>query len=356
MKKGQRVKDQFKYLNSVIANAAKQSLIPLLSSFSKWGFRGIIGIYLLILMIFANNAAQAENKIKVASTVSPITNIVYNIGGKKINLHGIIPEGMDSHTFEPAPSDIKYISEADLLILNGLNLETPTEKLAKARAKKDSKILKLGDSTISKKEWLFDFSFPEDKGDPNPHLWMNVAYAMKYAELVRDKLTEMNPENREYYKKNADRLLKKLEQLDKAIFQAVKTIPEKNRKLLTYHDSWAYFAKRYGMKVIGAIQPSDFAEPSPKDIAAIIDQLKKENLPAIFSSEVYPSKVEEQIAREAKIKHVTTLRDDDLPGKLGSKEHTYIGMMLDNMREMISALGGNVDAFSAIDPSNIIED
>ena len=263
---------------------------------------------------------------------------------------------MDSHTFEPVPSDVKYISEADLIILNGLNLETPTEKLAKARAKKGSKILKLGDNTITKKDWIFDFSFPEDKGDPNPHLWMNVAYAMKYAELVRDKLIEINPENSAYYKKNASKFLQRLNQLDKAIFTAVKTIPEKNRKLLTYHDSWAYFAKRYGMTVIGAIQPSDFAEPSPKDIAAIIDQLRSEEVPAIFGSEVYPSKVEEQIAREAKIKHITTLRDDDLPGKPGSKEHTYIGMMLENMRNMMPALGGRTDAFTPIDPSNIIEE
>ncbi|MBI5042815.1 MAG: zinc ABC transporter substrate-binding protein [Nitrospirae bacterium] len=316
----------------------------------------VLTIFIILSIFLSNQTVFAEKKLKVVSTVAPITNIIHNVGGNRIDLHGIIPEGMDSHTFEPIPSDIKYIAEADLIILNGMNLETPTEKLAKSRSKKGSKILKLGDNTVTKKEWLFDFSFPEDKGDPNPHLWLNVAYAMKYAELVRDKLIEMNPENREYYKKNTNKFLKKLEQLDKAIFQAVKTIPEKNRKLLTYHDSWAYFAKRYDMKVIGAIQPSDFAEPSPREIAAIIDQLKKENVPAIFGSEVYPSKVEEQIAKEAKIKHVTTLRDDDLPGKLGSKEHTYIGMMLDNMREMIAALGGKADAFSAIDPSNIIED
>jgi len=315
-----------------------------------------LSIFIILSIFLSNQTVFAEKKLKVVSTVSPITNIVYNIGGNKIALHGIIPEGMDSHTFEPVPSDVKYIAEADLLILNGLNLETPTEKLANARAKRGSMILKLGDNTIAKNEWLFDFSFPEDKGDPNPHLWLNAAYTMKYSELVMDKLIEMNPENREYYKKNTQKFLKKLEQLDKAIFTAVKTIPEKNRKLLTYHDSWAYFAKRYGMKVIGAIQPSGFAEPSAREIAGIIDQLKKESVPAIFGSEVFPSKIEKQIAREVKIKHITTLRDDDLPGKICTKEHTYIGMMLDNMKNMIPALGGNADAFSAIDPSNVIED
>lgn len=356
MKEGQRVKGQFKYLNSVIASAVKQSLIPLFSPFCKGGYKGIIVLCLLILTIFTNNSAQAKNKIKVVSTVAPITNIIHNVGGNRIELHGIIPEGMDSHTFEPAPSDVKYISEADLIVLNGLHLEIPTEKLTESRKKKDAQILKLGDNTITKKDWIYDFSFPEDKGDPNPHLWMNVAYTMKYAVLVRNRLIKIDPENSDYYKRNADKFLQRLNQLDKAIFKAVKTIPEKNRKLLTYHDSWAYFARRYGMKVIGAIQPSDFAEPSPREIAGIIDQLKKENVPAIFGSEVFPSKVEEQIAREVKIKHITTLRDDDLPGKLDSKEHTYIGMMLENMRNMMPALGGRTDAFTPIDPSNIVEE
>lgn len=316
----------------------------------------VLAIFIILSIFVGNKTVFAETKLKVVTTVSPITNIIYNIGGNKIDLHGIIPEGMDSHTFEPAPSDVKYIAEADLIILNGLHLEVPTEKLANTRAKKGAQILKLGDNTITKNEWLFDFSFPEDKGDPNPHLWLNVAYAMKYAELTRDKLIQMNPQNKKYYKNNADRFLKRLEQLDKAILTAVKSVPEKNRKLLTYHDSWAYFAKRYGMKVIGAIQPSDFVEPLPREIAAIIDQLKKENVPAIFGSEVYQSKIEEQIAREVKIKHITTLRDDDLPGKTGSKEHTYIGMMIYNMQNMMPALGGNADAFSSIDPSNVIEE
>lgn len=300
-----------------------------------------------------NTHSAKKSKPMVVTTVAPVTNIVYNIGGKKIDLHGIIPEGVDSHTFEPAPSDVRYIAEADLIILNGFHLEIPTERLAVANKKRGTPIYKLGDNTVSERDWIFDFSFPKEEGDPNPHLWLNVAYTMRYAELVRDKLIEIDPENRNYYMTNAKEYLKRLDLLDKAIFKAVATIPEKNRKLLTYHDSWSYFAKRYGMTVIGAIQPSDFSEPSPREVAALIDQLRRERVPAIFGSEVYPSKVEEQIAREAGVKHITTLRDDDLPGTSGSREHTYIGMMLENMRNMVSALGGDVSAIGDIDPSNV---
>lgn len=124
-------------------------------------------------------------KLHVVTTVAPLTNIVRNVGGNRIELHGLIPEGTDSHTFEPAPSDIKSIAEGDLFLINGLNLETPSEKLIQANKKKSARLVKLGDDTITQKEWVFDFSFPESEGNPNPHLWLNVAHAMKYAELTR---------------------------------------------------------------------------------------------------------------------------------------------------------------------------
>jgi ABC-type Zn uptake system ZnuABC Zn-binding protein ZnuA len=175
---------------------------------------------------------------------------------------------------------------------------------------------------------------------------------MRYAELTRDALRKVDPTNTDSYAKNADIYLAKLKQLDEGIARAVQTIPEGRRKLVTYHDSWAYFARRYGMTVIGAIQPSDFAEPSAREVANMIDQLKQEQVPALFGSEVFPSKVLEQIGKEAGVKYVDTLRDDDPPGKADDPNHTYIGMMLADMQAMIPALGGNTDALKGIDPAD----
>ncbi|MBI4715800.1 MAG: zinc ABC transporter substrate-binding protein, partial [Nitrospirae bacterium] len=200
---------------------------------------------------YLSPAIAAEKKLKVVTTVAPITNIVKNVGGSRIDLHGIIPEGMDSHTFEPVPSDVKYVAEADLIIVNGLHLETPTERLADANMKKGARILRLGDNTISRKEWVFDFSFPEEDGSPNPHLWLNVAHAMKYAELTRDALSRLDPAHKAEFEKNAKTYLARLDRLDKGIMAAMKTVPPKNAKLLTYHDSFAYFCPRYGCTVIG---------------------------------------------------------------------------------------------------------
>lgn len=329
--------------------------IPPRRDFRGGRLKAIVGSFLalLVLSLILTAPAVAAAKLKVVTTVAPITNIVKNIGGERIDLHGIVPEGTDSHTFEPAPSDIKYLAQADLLIFNGLTLEVPTEALANANKKKTAKVLKLGDNTIGKKEWVFDFSFPESEGNPNPHLWLSVAHTMRYTELVRDALTSLDPEGKTYYEKRATEYLARLKKLDEAIFKVMETIPAKNRKLLTYHDSWAYFCPRYGCTVIGAVQPSSFSEPSPREMARLIDQLKAEKVPAIFGSEVFPSKILDQIGKEAGVKFVSTLRDDDLPGPLEAPEHTYLGMMVENVQTMASVLGGKGDALNGIDARNL---
>ena len=297
-----------------------------------------------------NNTQVIANKLNVVTSVAPLTNIVQNIGGDKINLIDLVPEGVNSHTFELVPSDAIKINDADLVIIDGLNLETYVEKTAENAMSKNPSIqlLKLGDNTISQDQWIFDFS------NPNPHLWLNVEYAIKFANLTRDKLIEMDPSNSQYYIDNSKKYNELLRELDEGIKKSIETIPPKNRKLLTYHDSWAYFAPRYDMKVIGAIQASDFNDPSPRDVANLIDQVRTEKVPAIFTSEVFPTSIVEQIAKEANVTIVETLSDDDLPGNPGDNNHSYVGMMIENMKNMIIPLGGNIDALKNINPQNII--
>ena len=294
--------------------------------------------------------STAEKKISVVTTVAPITSMVENVGGDRIQVTGIIPEGINSHTFEPVPSDVKILAEADLLIVNGLDLEEPTLKLAKATMKHGSAVLALGDKTISEQDYIYDFSFPKSQGHPNPHLWLDPRHVVRYAALIRDELVRIDPPNKSKYEQNAVAFINQLENLDRAINEAVKTIPESNRRLLTYHDSWPYFARRYGFKVIGAVQPSDFADPSPREVKRLIDQIRKEKVPAVFGSEVFPSPVLEQIAREGKTRYIDKLRDDELPGKPGDPAHSYIGMMVENLTIMFQALGGSPESLKNVDP------
>ena len=316
----------------------------------------LIGLLVLsgLVAACAGTAAPASGqKLNVVSTVSPITNIIYNIGGDRIHLTGIIPEGTDSHTFEPAPSDAKLLAQADLVFVNGLKLEEPTVKLAEANKKAGAEIVQLGEQTITPDQYIYDFSFPQENGSPNPHLWMNPMNALRYAEIARDTLVKRDAANADYYSKNYDAFKARIEALDQAIKDAIASIPEANRKLLTYHDSFAYFAARYGMTVIGAIQPSDFAEPSAKEVANLIKQVKDEKVPAIFGSEVFPSPVLDQIAKEAGAVYVDTLRDDDLPGQPGDANHSYLGIIRDDVATMAKALGGNPALIANFDTSNV---
>ena len=277
----------------------------------------------------------------VVTTVAPITDMVRQVAGDQAMVIGLIPEGVNSHTYEPSPSHAKVLAKADIIIVNGLHLETPTLKLAGKVKREETPVIRLGDRTISRKDWKFDFSFPEAKGHPNPHLWPNVALTMAYVDHIRDALSSAAPEQSESFKANAVAYRAELQKLDAAIFKCVASIPSGNRKLVTYHDSFAYFAPRYGMTVIGAVQPADFAEPTPRDVGRMILQIRNERIPAIFGSEVFPSPILEQIAREAGAAYVDQLRDDDLPGEPGESNHSFIGMMVSNVKTMAASLGGD---------------
>lgn len=303
---------------------------------------------------------KTQTDFVVATTVAPITNIVSNIAGDRVRVIGIIPEGTDSHTFEPRPSDGQLLGEANLIFVNGLGLEEPTMQLAESVKQPKTEVYQLGTNTLQRKDWVFDNSFPESGGKPNPHLWVNTQFAIAYAKLAAAELSKVDPEGADYYAANLKSYLERLNALDAVTREVVASIPAQNRKLLTYHDSWPYWAKQYGFEVIGAIQPSDFNEPSAQEVATLIDQIRKTKVPAIFGSEVFPSTVEEQIASEAKVKLANT-SDDDLPGDGSASaidnadpKHTYIGMMGDNLRILADNLGGDASLVDKLDTRNVV--
>jgi ABC-type Zn uptake system ZnuABC Zn-binding protein ZnuA len=296
--------------------------------------------------------ATDPGRMQVVTTVSPITNIVQNVGGDRVVVTGIVPEGTNSHTFEPAPSDAAVMESADVVFINGLHLEEPTRALAEANVRENVQIVELGARTITPDEYIFDSSFPEEGGEPNPHLWTNPPYAKRYAEIVAAALSKVDPEGETVFESNLAAFSDRLDALDELVRQVTETVPVEDRKLLTYHDSFPYFAREYGWEVVGAIQPSDFADPTPREVARLIDQIRAEGIPAIFGSEVFPSPVLEQIATETGAAYVDDLRDDDLPGENGDPEHSYLGLMVFDFRTFMGALGGDVAVFDTFDTSN----
>lgn len=297
----------------------------------------------------ADDAMRGASAVSVVSTVAPITDMVRQVMGVRGELSGLVPDGVDSHTFEPAPRDARLLAEADLFFANGLFLEEPSLDLAKANMPEHGIVINLADGALDENEWAFDSSFPESGGVPNPHLWLNVAYAEAYVEQIRDALTDIDPGGAEEYSRNAEGYLSQLTELDEVITAVVATIPVAQRKLVTYHDSWPYFGRRYGIEVVSAIQPSDFSQPSAAEVREIVEQVRTQRVPAVFGSEVFPSDVVRTIADEAGARYVEELSDDGLPGEPGDPEHSYIGMMVANVRSMVTSLGGDASALTRVD-------
>ena len=293
-------------------------------------------------------------RLDVVTTVAPITSIAANIGGDKVDIHGVVPEGTNSHTFEPVPSQAKVLAEADVIFVNGLDLEDPTTALAEANKKSTTPIVELGPETIPASGYIYDFSFPKEDGKPNPHLWTNPPMAERYAEIIADELSELDPANAATYQSNLAKFAARIAQLDAAMRTSFATVPK--RELLTYHDAFAYFGREYDWKIIGAIQVSDFEDPTPREVAALIQQVRAEGVPAIFGSEVFPSPVLEQIGKETGVRYVDVLRDDDLPGAPGDPQHSWLGLMLFDYITMTEALGGDASALRTVDVDDVAPD
>jgi ABC-type Zn uptake system ZnuABC Zn-binding protein ZnuA len=298
----------------------------------------------------ASQAPRDSSRLLIATSVSPITSIVGAVVGDRADVVGMVPEGINSHTFEPPPSLAELLATADVVYLNGLDLEEPTQALANANLKDGAAIVELGSLTIDPSEYIYDFSFPEADGHPNPHLWTDPTLVKRYVEIVRDDVSVRDPVNGAAYAANAAAFLDRIDELDLAMRLAFATIPV--RALLTYHDAYAYFAETYGWDVIGAIQVSDFEDPSPVDVAELIEQVRSLDVPAIFGSEVFPSPVLRQIGEEAGVRYLDELRDDDLPGQPGDAEHSWFGLMRQNYIVMTKALGGNPAALEALTVSD----
>jgi ABC-type Zn uptake system ZnuABC Zn-binding protein ZnuA len=144
--------------------------------------------------------------------------------------------------------------------------------------------------------------------------------------------------------------------LSEALRADQETVPRQRRVLLTYHDAYAYFARTYGWTVLGAVQPKDFEDPTPKEVARLVDQVEREKVPTIFGSEVFPSKVLEQIGRETGARYEDTLRDDDLPGRPGDAEHSWLGLMRYDFVTMIRGLGGTTSNLDRVDVTDAAPD
>jgi zinc/manganese transport system substrate-binding protein len=295
---------------------------------------------LLVCGLFFTLPASGANVLKVASFSTVLTEIAEQVGGNQVSVAGLVKPGQDPHEYQPTPDDLRQAADANLILLSGKHLEHYLDKVQQATGGKAAS-LSVGDMLPNLK-MKADPDEPQAKAaaDRNgmiddPHWWNSVANVEKATMIVRDVLTKLDPANQADYEEHAKAYLAKLEALDAWAKRKVAELPRNKRKLVTSHDAFQYLAKDYGFKVYAIEGVSTETEPSNRHVAALIEEIKRQQVKAIFLENTLNPKVSTEITRETGAKIGGMLYADGLGEGDGS---TYDGMFRHNISTIVEAL------------------
>ena len=275
-------------------------------------------------------SAVATRSIKVIATTTILGDIVKQIGKEAIELRILLPAGSDPHTFEPAPQDVIAVAEADLVIINGAGLEGFLERLLEnagatqvVSASDGVELLQMGDDLT---------------GAADPHVWFNPQNVLIWTQNIERELSDLDPANAEQYAANAEAYRAELHQLDAWIEEQVTLIPPANRKLVTDHRTFGYFADRYGFDQVGAVIPSSSAaaEPSAASLAALEDAIREMGVQAIFTGTTVAPNLARRVAADTSVQLVT-LYTDALTDP-GGEAASYLELMRYDVSAIVEAL------------------
>jgi len=255
------------------------------------------------------------------------------VAGDRIKVQALLPPGVDPHSYEPTPRDVAAVEKARLLIENGAGLEEFLDRILGSTASGGRSVVEASRGLASR---------PAHEGEEaDPHFWLDPVLVISYVENIRAGLAAVDPAGAEAYARNAAAYTERLRELDAWIAGEVSRIPEAERILVTNHESFGYFADRYGFRIIGTIIPSisSGSEPTAQELARLVDAMKDSATRAIFLETGANEKLARQAAEEAGIKTVAGLYTHSLTGPKGPAP-SYIDMMRANTRIIVEALAG----------------
>lgn len=294
-------------------------------------------------------ANPAADSIDVIATTSIIADLVKNVGGERVNVRTLLTPGTDPHTYTPTPSDVQAIADSQIVFENGLGLEAwLAETTENAGGERPTIAVSNGITPIEGGEDEHADESPAASADEHdqhgehgddPHMWFDVQNTLRYVENIRDGLKQVDAANASAYDANAAAYSEQLKQLDAEIVTLVESVPAERRKLITNHDTFGYFARRYGFEVVGNVFEgvSTEQEPSAQQIAQLVKLIEEQQVPAVFTENTVNPRLAEQVADEAGVNVVTTLYTDAL-GEPGSPGATYIDMMRYDVQQIVEAL------------------
>ena len=269
----------------------------------------------------------AGGQVKVVTSLQLFADMIQNVGGDRVQVTALVPADADPHTYEPVPSQVAKIADADLVVINGVGLEQTLHDLIYNNVRK-------GVSVVEMATGLPVIGGGADEPSGNPHLWLNVQNGMHYVESIRDGLIAVDPAGADTYRSNAAAYLTELDALDKETAAAIQTIPPERRKLVTFHDAYPYLAQRYGLQVVGFVVQAEGKEESAQDLANLADQIRAQQVPTLFNEPEFNPQLLDTVAKEAGVKTMALLSD-----AFTSDVHTYVDLIRFDAQQLVEGLG-----------------
>jgi len=297
----------------------------------------------IAILFLSGLTVFSQDRIRVIASASIFQDMAAKIGGDKIESISIVPIGGDPHLYEPKPSDAKLVNSADVILVNGLPFEGWITRL-------------IENSSTTAKTYIITEGVNAIKSDTyenaaDPHAWMDASNGLVYIKNIRDALIENDPGNSDYYNENYESYKKEIEELDRYILNSIEKIPEKRRILVTSHDAFAYFGKRYGLELNALKGISTEAEIQMSDMVRVKNRINESGVPAIFVESTIDPRVIQQIAKDNNIEVGGELFADSL-GDEDSEGATYTAMLKHNTDVIVNALSKEVFAYRKGDHSN----
>jgi ABC-type Zn uptake system ZnuABC Zn-binding protein ZnuA len=273
----------------------------------------VLGVAILAVAVCSPRAGASDRPsgsggaLPVVTTTTVFADLIRNVGGELVDVRSLVPKGGDVHTFEPKPDDVRAVATARVLFMNGLGLDDWLERTISNASASGTPLVKLGVDLPG-----VELLPGEAPGTQNPHLWMNVKYAELYVDRIAAALKSTDPANVERYDSQAMAYKQRLDALDAQVRAKVGSIPEANRKLVTFHDAFPYYARAYGITIVGVAVEAPGQDPSAAYTAQLIQAIRSAGVKAIFSENQFPTKLIDQIASETGATVVADLYDDSV--------------------------------------------
>jgi zinc/manganese transport system substrate-binding protein len=294
----------------------------------------------VLVAAFAAAPAMAQEKLKVVTSFSILADFTKNVGGDRLEVSALVGPGGDAHVYTPTPADARNVAAAKLVIVNGLGFEGWLQRLVKSAGNKATVVTATKGVTPRKeKADAHGHKHSHAHDETDPHAWQSITNAKIYVANIRDALAAVDAAGAETYRKNAETYLAKLDALDREVRDAVTKLPAERRKVISTHDAFGYFAEAYGITFIAPQGVSTEAEPTARDVARIIGQIKAQKIPAVFLENLSDPRLMRRIAEESGAKLGGTLFSDSLTDEKGPAP-TYIDMIRYNIKALTGALAG----------------